>query len=131
MFKYEYVIVNKYDLSENAGYHIIIDSEYDYIEFFYLNNKNKITLRKEYLLSNDLKSKIEYILFNYKEEIFNLNSFIYLEGINKHKEQTFIFELNDLNRKIEGYNIYSNHLLVTIFNEIKKVLEDIININLY
>ena len=112
MFKYEYVIVNKYDLSENAGYHIIIDSEYDYIEFFYLNNKNKITLRKEYLLSNDLKYKIESILF-------------------KHKEQTFIFELNDLNRKIEGYNIYSDHLLVTIFNEIKKVLEDIININLY
>ena len=131
MFKYEYVIVNKYDLSENAGYHIIIDSEYDYIEFFYLNNKNKITLRKEYLLSNDLKLKIESILFNYKERIFNLNSFIYLEGINKHKEQTFIFELNDLNRKIEGYNIYSDHLLVTIFNKIKIELKDIININLY
>ena len=45
-------------------------------------------------------------------------------GFISHKE----FEYG---RKIEGYNIYSDHLLVTIFNEIKKVLEDIININLY
>ena len=130
MFKFEYAILNKYDLSNYAGYHIIIDSEYDYIEFFYLNNKNKITKRKEHKISPNIKESIEKILITHIV-LFNLNSFIYLEGINKHKEQTFIFELNDLNRKIEGYNIDNNHLLGIIFNEIKIILKDIVNINLY
>lgn len=130
MFKFEYKVINKYDLSSNAGYHIIIDSEYYNIEFFYLNNEYKITKRKEYKLSNDIKNKIEKIIIE-NIDIFNLNSYIYLEGINKHKEQTFIFELNDLNRKIEGYNIYENHLLTKVFDEIKNVLKDLIIINLY
>ena len=130
MFKFEYTILNKYDLSNYAGYSFIIDSEYDYIEFFYLNNENKITKRKEYKISPNIKESIEKILITHKD-LFNLNSFIYLEGMNKHKEQTFLFELNDLNRKIEGYNIDNNHLLGVIFNEIKITLKDIINISLY
>ena len=130
MFKVEYKIVNKYDLSNNAGYHLIIDSEYEYMEYYILNNKNKIIKRKEFILSDYIKDLINKILIKHKE-IFCLNSFIYLEGINKHKEQTFIFELNELNRKIEGYNIVENHILVTVFNEIKEALKEILTIHLY
>ena len=59
MFKFEYTIINKYDLSNYAGYSFIIDSEYDYIEFFYLNNENKSLKEKNIKYHQILKNLLK------------------------------------------------------------------------
>ena len=131
MFKFEYKMINKYDVSNNAGFHFIIDSEYEYIEYFLLNNLGDITNRKLFKLSISKKEEIYNILINNKD-IFKLNSFIYLEGDNNYKEQFFIVELDDLNREIKGYNLFKDDLIiVNVFNEIKDILKDVMDINLY
>ena len=131
MFKFEYKMINQYDISNSAGFSFIIDSEYDFIEYFFLNNLGNITNRKIYKVSFDKKNKIYNILKNNKD-IFSMNSFIYLEGDNNYKEQNFIIELDDLNREIKGVNLNNNSLLIIrVFNEIKEIIKDIVDINLY
>ena len=61
MFKFEYKMINKYDVSNKAGFSLIIDSEYNYIEYFLLDNKSNITNRKVYKIS---LTKVPLIIFS-------------------------------------------------------------------
>ena len=127
-FRFEYRFYKKYIINKDAGFGIIVDDEFENIEILYLSSMNKVVGNKYIYISQESKSKIKELLIN-NQELFNINSYLYLEGINKEHEQLFYFELNDRNRKVEGCNIIDINddnnqvqILISVFKQISMIL---------
>lgn len=130
-FKFEYKFYKKFSISDDAGFLLIIDDEFANIECCTIDYLSRITHNKYYNLSKESKNEIKKIIKDNKK-VFNINSYIYNEGKFSDIEQMFYFELGDLNRKIEGSNIFPDqnlienkeaiNLLLNVFEQISKVL---------
>ena len=129
-FRFEYRYYKKLSINNEAGFFIIIDDEFDSIEYGILNSLNKIIFQEYYNVSKVTKEKIKNVLKS-NLDIFNLNSYIYINGIHNDEEQLYYFHLNDKNRKIEGTNINyktinnkSVLLILKVFDEISQILSE-------
>lgn len=127
-FRFKYKFYNKLSINKEAGFFIMIDDEFETIEYCKLDYNNKIIDNKYYYIDEQIKKNIKKIIES-NIQIFNLNSYIYTKGKYSSIDQTFYFELNDKNRKIEGnnmFNIKSENepvkILINIFNKISKEL---------
>ena len=128
-YRFEYRYFYKYVLNKEAGFGIVIDDEFETIEILSLSAMNKVLNNRYIYISSSSKEEVKRII-EQNMDIFRINSYLYLDGINKEHEQLFYFELYNNNRKIEGCNIncYNNDnedvkLLIKVFNEISNILK--------
>lgn len=121
MFKFEYRYYEKY--SKRDGFGIIIDSNYNSLEVFLLDNIGKIKSISFYDYDQEINKKIDSILNSLDFRL--VNSYLYSSNNNDNEKMIYI-ENNEYNRKVEGNDIFSNEIIKEVFNKIKYILKDII-----
>ena len=128
MFKFVYRMLDKLCLEKEAGFFLEIDDNHKTIEYCTLDSKNKIINNFFCNINSETMTKIRNILED-NNNLFLLNSNVYSKGDYSEIEQMFYFELDNINRKIEGNNIFDKYidnksinLLINVFNKISNVL---------